>query len=119
MCKATQQQLRWLCGSFDFSGIDARHNIVTTSVTFDAQRCKHAMERKEIKLSPSCNSVEFDFDKSLFSSFNSDDFGNGNIECCSRVWITHYIYETYMQNISLNVNFRDSTVNNWQNIPLP
>ena len=34
-------------------------------------------------------------------------------------WITHYTYETYMQNVSLNVNLRDGTVNNWQNIPLP
>ena len=24
-----------------------------------------------------------------------------------------------MQNVSLNVNLRDGTVNNWQNIPLP
>ena len=70
MCKATQQQLRWFCDSFDSSGIDARHNTITTSVKLDAQKCKLAKERKKIKLPPSSNSVEFDFDKSLFSNFN-------------------------------------------------
>ena len=77
-------------------------------------------KEKKIKLSPSSISVEFDFDKSLFSNFNSGDgTGTGNNECNSRRWITHYTYETYMQNVRLNVNLRDGTVNNWQNIPLP
>ena len=49
MCKATQQQLRWFCDSFDSSGIDARHNTITTSVTLDTQKCKLAKERKKIK----------------------------------------------------------------------
>ena len=119
MCKATQQQLRWFCDSFDSSGIDARHNTITTSVKLDAQKCKLAKERKKIKLSSSSKSVEFEFDKSLFSNFNSGDVGTGNNECNSRGWITHYTYETYMQNVSLNVNLRDGTVNYWQNIPLP
>ena len=117
MCKATQQQLRWFCDSFDSSGIDARHNTITTSVKLDAQKCKLAKERKKIKLSPFSNSVDFDFDKSLFSNFNSGLVGTGNNECNSRGWITHYTYETYMQKVSLNVNL--GTVNNWQNIPLP
>ena len=119
MCKATQQQLRWFCDSFDSSGIDARHNTITTSLKLDAQKCKLAKERTKIKFSPSSNSVEFDFDKCLFSNFNSGDVGTGNNECNSRRWFTHYTYETYMQNVSLNVNLRDGTVNNWQNIPLP
>ena len=119
MCKATKQQLRWFCDSFDSSGIDARHNTITNSVKLDAQKCKFAKERKKIKLSPSSSSVEFDFDKSLFSNFTSGDIGTGNIECNSRGWITLYTYETYMQNVSLSVNLRDGTVNNWQNIPPP
>ena len=119
MCKATQQQLVWFCDSFDSRGIDARHNTITTSVKLDAQKCKLAKERKKIKLSPSSNSIEIDYDKSLFSNFNSGDVGTGNIEYNSRGWITHYTYETYMQNVSLNVNLRDGTVNNCPNIPLP
>ena len=79
-CIATQQQLRWFCDSFDSSGIDARHNTITTSVKLDAQKCKLAKERKKIKLSPSSSSVEFDFDKSLFSNSNSCDVGVGNNE---------------------------------------
>ena len=80
------------------------------------QTCKG---KKKIKLSPSSSSVEFDFDKSLFSNLNSGDVETGNNECNSRGWITHYTHETYMQNVCLNVNLRDCTVNNWQNIPLP
>ena len=49
MCKASQQQLRWFCNSFDSSGIDARHNAITTSAKLDAQKCKLAKERKERK----------------------------------------------------------------------
>ena len=115
MCKATQQQLRWFCDSFDSSGIDARKNTITTSVKLYAQKCKLAKVRIKIKLSPSSSSVKFDFDKSLFSNFNSGDVGIGNNEFNSRGWITHY---TYMKNVSLNVNLRDGTVNNWQNIHL-
>ena len=48
MCKATKQQLRWFCDSFDSSGLDARHNTITTSVKLDAQKCKLAKERKKI-----------------------------------------------------------------------
>ena len=118
MCKSNQQQLCWFCDFFYSSGIDARNNTVTTSVKLDAQKCKLAKERKKIKLSPSLPVVEFDFDKPLFSNFNLGDVGTGNNECNSRGRITHYTYETYMQNVSLNVNLRDGTVNNWQNIPL-
>ena len=46
MTKATQQQLRWFCDSFDSSGIDSRHNTITTSVKLDAHKCKLAKERK-------------------------------------------------------------------------
>ena len=49
MCKATQQQLRWLCDSFDSSGIDARHNTITTSVK---PKDKLAKERKKDKAFP-------------------------------------------------------------------
>ena len=63
MCKATQQQLRWFCDSFDSSGINARHNTITTSVKLDAQKCKLAKERKKIELSPFSSSIGFDFDK--------------------------------------------------------
>ena len=80
------------------------------------QTCK--VEKKE-KLSPSSSTVEFDFDKSLFSNFNSGDVGTGVNDCNSRSLITHYNYETYIQNVSLYVNLRDGTVNNWQNLPLP
>ena len=116
MCKATQQQLRWFCVSIDSSGKDARHNTITNSVKLDAQKCKLAKKRRKKKLSPSSSSVEFDFDKSLFSNFISSDVGTGNNECKFRGWITHYTYETYLQNVSLNVNLRDGTVKNWQNI---
>ena len=85
MCKATEQQLRWFCDSVDSSGIDTRHNTITTSVKLDAQKCKLAKERKKIKLSPSSSSVEFDFDKSLFSNFKSGDVGIGNNEFYSGV----------------------------------
>ena len=94
-------------------------NIITTSAKLDSQKCKLAKERKKKKLSPSSNSVEFDFDKSLFSNFNTGDVGTRNNEGNSQGWITHNTYETYMQNVSLNVNLRDGTVNNWQIIPLP
>ena len=67
MCKATQQQLRLFCYSFDSIGIDARQNTIITSGKLDAQKCKLANERKTIKLSLSSSSVEFDFDKSFFS----------------------------------------------------
>ena len=80
MCEATQQQLRWFSDSFDSGGIDARQNTITTSVKLDAQKCKLAKERKQIKLYPS-RSVDFDFDKSLFTNFNSVDVGTGNNEC--------------------------------------
>ena len=46
MCKATQQQLRLFCDSFDSSGIDARHNAITTSVKLDVQKCKLAKKEK-------------------------------------------------------------------------
>ena len=104
---------------FDSSGVDARHNTITTSVTLDAQKCNLAKQRKKIKLSPSSSSVEIGFDKSLFSKFNSGDVRTGNNECNSRGWITHYTYESYIQNVSLNVKLRDGTVNDWKNIPLP
>ena len=52
ICKATQQQLRWFCDSFDSSGIDARHNTFTTSLKLDAQKGKLAKERKKNKVFP-------------------------------------------------------------------
>ena len=84
MCKSTQQKLRWFPNSFDSSVIDARKNAITTSKKLATQKCKFAGERKMMKPYPSDNSVDFDFDKILFSSFNSGNVGTGNKECNSR-----------------------------------
>ena len=85
LCKATHQQSRWISDSLDSSGIDVRHDKIPSSVKLYAQKCKLAKKRNKIRLSRSFISVEFVFDKSLFSNINSGDVGTGNNEFNSKL----------------------------------
>ena len=64
MCNANQEQLRWLCDSFDSSGVDARQNFVTNS-ELDAQKGKLGKERKKNKAFPFFQFRRFWFWQSL------------------------------------------------------
>ena len=86
---------------------------ITTSIKLDAQKSILAKERKEIKLSPSSSSIKINFDESFFSNFNQAMLELATINVTPEVGLHTTLYETYMQNVSLNVKFRDGTVNNW------
>ena len=59
------------------------------------------------------------FLSSITNAHASKVDGKHHNECDGRSWIKLDNFETYMQNVTLTVNLKDGTVNNWQNILLP
>ena len=119
MCRIKHQSIRWFCDSFDSSWIDARQNIITTDIHISPDTCKHAAEWGYVNLGYSKN-IPFRFDEKIVTNTNKGKVdGEYHNECSDRSWIHLDTFESYMQNISLTVNLKDGTVNNWQNIPLP
>ena len=119
MCRIKHQSIRWFCDSFDSSGIDARQNIITTDIHISPDTCKHAAERGYVNLGYSKN-IPFRFDEKIVTNTNRGEVdGEYHNECSDCSWIYLDTFESYMQNISLTVNLKDGTMNNWQNIPIP
>ena len=42
MCRASHQSIRWYCGLFDASGIDAKRSTITTDVDLTPEQCRQA-----------------------------------------------------------------------------
>ena len=42
MFRASHQSLRWYCGVFDASGIDAKRSTITTDVDLTPEQCRQA-----------------------------------------------------------------------------
>ena len=42
MCRASHQSIRWYCGVFDTSGIDAKCGTITTDVDLTPEQCRQA-----------------------------------------------------------------------------
>ena len=121
MCRIKHQSMRWFCDSFDSSGIDARQNMITTDLHLSADQCKLAADRGYLNLGyASIGNIPFKFNvKTVTNAHAGKVDGKHHNECDGRSWIKLDTFETYMQNVTLTVNLKDGTVNNWQNIPLP
>ena len=115
MNQIKHQSMHWFCGSFDLSGIDARQNVITTDLHLSADQCKSAAKRGYLNLGyASIGNNPFKFNVKTVNYAHVGKFdGKNHNECDSCSWIKLDIFETYMQNVTLTVNLKDGTVNNW------
>ena len=121
MCRIKHQSMRWFCDSFDSSGIDARQNIITTDLHLSADQCKLAADKGYLNLGyASIGNTPFKFNvKTVTNAHAGKVDGEHHNECDGRSWIKLDTFETYMQNVTLTVNLKDGTVNNWQTFFCP
>ena len=95
--------------------------MITTDLHLSADQCQLAADRGYLNLgyaSIGNNPFKFNVKTVTYAHAGKVDGENHN-ECDGRSWIKLDTFETYMQNVTLTVNLKDGTVNNWQNIPLP
>ena len=121
MCRFKHQSMRWFCHSFDSSSIDARQNMITTDLYLSADECESAADRGYLNLGyASIENIPFKLNVKTVTNAHAGKLdGEHHNEYDGRSWIKLDTFETYMQNVTLTVNLKDGTVNNWQNIPLP
>ena len=121
MCRMKHQSMRWFCDSFGSSGIDARQVMITTDLHLSANQCKSAADRGYLNLGyASIGNIPFKFNvKTITKAYAGKVDGKHHNECDGGSGIKLDSFETYMQNVTLTVNLKDGTFNNWQNIPLP
>ena len=50
MCRARHQSIRWYCGVFDASGIDAKRSKITTDVDLTPEECRQARLTDKINI---------------------------------------------------------------------
>ena len=118
MCRASHQRIRWYCGVFDASGIDAKRSTITTDVDLTPEQCSQARLTNKLSI----NGKEFPIELNVRTTYiknSGPHIGENPNECDDSGWIIHDTFETYMQDTTLNVPLRGGSVNNWQNIPLP
>ena len=118
MCKASHQTLEWYCGTFDASGMSATQPTITSDIKLSAEQCEHARKFGSVKLNGDNIKFSLNVKNTEYKNTGAVDSKYRN-ECDKTGFITHRTYETHMQDIELNLDLRDGTVNNHQNIPLP
>ena len=118
MCRASHQNIRWYCGLFDASGIDAKRSTITTDVDLTPEQCRQARLTNKLSINGKEIPIKLNV-RTTFIKNSGPNIGENPNECDDSGWIIHDTFETYMQDTTLNVNLRGGSVNNWQNIPLP
>ena len=118
MCKASHQTLEWYCGTFDASGMSATQPTITSDIKLSAEQCEHARKFGSVKLNGDDIKFLLNVKYTQYTNKGKVDTKYRN-QCDDEGFITHRTYETHMQDIDLNLDLRDGTVNNLQNIPLP
>ena len=79
MCQIKQQSLRWFCGSFDSSDIDARQNVINTDLHLSANQCKSAADRGYLNLSyASVGSIPFNLKDKTITNAHAGKVGGKN-----------------------------------------
>ena len=95
--------------------------MITTDLHLSDDQCESAADRVFLYLRyASIGNIPFKFNaKTVTNAHAGKVDGEHHNECDGRSWIKLDTFETYMQNVSLTINLKDGTVNNWLNIPLP
>ncbi len=118
MCGIKHMRLKWYCGWHDSSSIDAKLATITTDIEVAPKMCEHAERFGFVRLHE--RDIKFFFNRKHEQYFNEGDVSESNRnECGDRTCITHDTYETYMQNFTLNVNYKDGSVNNYNGHKFP
>ena len=118
MCRASHQIIRWFCGLFDASGIDAKRSTITTDVDLTPEQCRQARLINKLSINGEEIPIKLNV-RTTYIKNSGPNIGENPNECDDSGWKIHDTFETYMQDPTLNVNLRGGSVNNWQNIPLP
>ena len=114
MCRTSQQSIRWYCGVFDTSRIDAKRSTIITDVDLTREQCRQARLTNKLNI----NGKEVPIRLNI-RTISCPKIGESPNECDNSGWIIHDMFLTYVQDTSLNVNRRGGSVYNWQNTPLP
>ena len=118
MCRASHQSVRWYCGVFDASRIDAKRSTITTEVDLTPEQCSRVRLSSRIKINGNEVLIKLNGRKTYIKN-SGPNIGESTNECDVSGWIIHDMFETYMKVTTLNVNLRGVSVNNWQKTPLP
>ena len=96
MGRASHQSIRWYCGLFDASGIDAKRSTITKDVNLTPEQCRQA--RITNKLSINWKGVPIKLNvRTTYIKKSGHNIGENPNECDDSGWIIHDTFETYMQ----------------------
>ena len=121
MCRAKVQTLRFNCGMWSHSSIVHNQASITTDVILTPEDCRNAMRNKEITLEywGKSFSADIDYDIELQSYGNAGVDLEDSTSCEDRGQIKHISMTTFMQNISLHIDFQTLEVYNPSRQVLP
>ena len=118
MIRASHQSIRWYCGVFDASGNDSNCSTITTDVDLTPEQCRQARITNKLSINGKEVPIKL-YVRTTYKKNSGPNTGENPNECDDSGWIIHDTFDTYIQDINLNVNLRGGSVNDWQNIPLP
>ena len=121
MCRVKIQPLRFHCGMFSHSSIVHKQSSITTDYVLSADDCRQAIATKEIKISywGKTFTASVDYDVEIQTWGNAGTKRENKDECDDSGEVKHLSIITFMQNITLSVDFQTLEVRNSFSKTLP
>ena len=121
MCRVKIQPLRFHCGMFSHSSIVHKQSSITTDYVLSADDCRQAIATKELNISywGKTFTASVDYDVETQSWGNAGTKRENKDECDDSGEVKHLSIVTFMQNVTLYVDFQTLEVRNPFSMKLP
>ena len=93
MCRASHQSIRWYCGVFDASGIDAKRSIITTDEDLTPDQCRQARLTSKFKNNGKGVPIKLNA-RTIYIKNSGPNIGENPNECDDIVWIIHDTFDS-------------------------
>ena len=123
MCSVSVNVLKYHCGMFSHSSIVHDAPLITYHLIVSPEQCKQANRTGKLTVNDFQDKFDIEIElnnrKISYKNYGADLEDDSSTACDDSGDISHYSFETLMQEISLEVNVQDKSVYNTQGQKLP
>ena len=128
-CTIRHEREKWYCGLHGRSGMDSRQHSLTVNLMIEPQACALAAKTGQISVPKDYGDRSIPIvlnvlKDSVVTELNGGDWkgnndGKSRNECEDTGWVVRDSYQTFMENVILNVDLKTMQIRNVNNFVLP
>ena len=128
-CTISPEQKKWFCGLHGCSGMDSKQHSLTVNLIKEPQACALAAKTGQISVPKDYGDRSIPIvlnvlKDSVVTELNGIDWirhgdGKSRNECKDTGWVVKDSYQTFMENVILNVDLKTMRIRNVYNFSLP